>query len=54
MRAQNFMTARCGVILNTFKDVDPATAAEHITQLITTATFYEQSIKQLTFSRTPV
>jgi chitinase len=54
IKAQAFMTARTRMILNTLKDVDPAKAAEHVAQLITTTTFYAQQIGKLKFSITNV
>ncbi|KAF2130126.1 glycoside hydrolase family 18 protein, partial [Dothidotthia symphoricarpi CBS 119687] len=48
-KAQAFMTARAGMILNTFQDTDPAKAAEHVAQLITTTTLYAKSINKLKF-----
>jgi chitinase len=52
--AQDFMTARMAVIFDKFKNVDASLVAEHISQLLTTATYLVSQREKLKFSNTPV
>ncbi|EUC49054.1 glycoside hydrolase family 18 protein [Bipolaris oryzae ATCC 44560] len=52
--ARNFVSARCALILDKLKDVDEATAAEPIKNLIKTTKFFAKQLDRLKFSDTSV
>lgn len=52
--AKDFVTARCGLILDKLKDVDVTTAAEPIKNLIETTKYFGTQLDKLKFSDTPV
>ncbi|KAH8689785.1 hypothetical protein GQ44DRAFT_744815 [Phaeosphaeriaceae sp. PMI808] len=52
--AKDFVTARCGLILDKLKDVDVTTAAEPIKNLIKTTKYFGTQLDKLKFSDTPV